>query len=680
MGLLDKLGMAQEAQADTAKERDLVDYVKKKIEEVRKNSVRVSHEGVWMTNIAALCGLSGVYYDTMTRQYKTVDRNLTTLPRNRFHINKILPTIQNRLARLTKSRPKFQVRPNSNDQDDKDAARLSDQILDMVWQKEEMAQKQLELYMWVQQCGHAYLKTCWDPVMGEMVMSPETGETEYEGDIRVDVVSPFEVFPDPLAKSFRDVQWIVQAKVRKLDYFKTNYPEKGELVKEEETWLLSSQYENRINSITSVTPASSGVQQNIKHTAIEMVLYEKRSLKHPEGRMIVAANGVLLEDKALPCGDIPFIKFDDVLVAGKYYSESIITHLRPIQDQYNRMMTKRAQWVNTLLAGKYMAARGSELSQESLNDQSGEVLEYTPVPNGLPPTAMDIPQIPSYVYKEEESLDLKFSDIAGINEVSSGRAPGSGITAAIALQYLSEQDDTRIGVMSRRHELGMARFGRLCLLYAEKYYKTPRLLKIAGQNMEYLVKSFVGADIKGNTDVTVIEGSTLPGSITAKRDFILTLRREGLLGDPSDPKANEKILKMIEYGDVAEIWEDYGLDMSQIKRSLDDIEAGTPPEPPSEFDNNDLHVKEKNKLRKSDKFFTLSPQSQMLLMQDMEARLQLIIQRDNPQLGMADMHAEAAQGQAEDMAAMAQAGPMGAQDPSMEQSVLAEEPPQQPQL
>jgi hypothetical protein len=646
LGLFDGLMPGGTPPTEGPKDKELVEFVRKKIEEVRRNSVRVSHEGIWMTNIAYLCGINNVYYDTSARQYRNVDRGVGYLPRNRFHINKILPTIQNRLARLTKSRPKYQVRPQSNDQEDKDSSRLAEQVLDMIWEKEEIAQKQIDLFMWLQQCGHSYLKTSWDPTLGKLITDPMTGAVDYEGDIRIDVVSAFEVFPDPLAKNFRDVSWIVQAKVRKLDYFKLNYPEKGDQVKEEDTWLLSSQYENRINSLTANTPSSAGTQQNIKNTAIEMVLYERRSQKYPEGRMIVCANGVLLEDKPLPCGEIPFIKFDDIIVGGKYYSESIITHLRPIQDQYNRVMTKRAQWISKLLAGKYIAARGSELIEEALNDQSGEVIYHTPVPNGEPPTALQIPQIPSYAYKEEESLEAQFNDVSGINEVSRGQSPGQGITAAIALQYLSEQDDTRIGIMSRRHELGMARFGRLILLYIEKFYQTPRLLKIAGQNMEYLVKEFQGADLKGNTDVTVVEGSTLPGSITAKRDLILQLRREGLLGDPSDPKANEKVLKFIEYGDVADIWEDHSVDMAQIKRSIDTIEAGEMPDAPNELDNNELHIQEKNRLRKTDKFHSLSPLSQELLLQDIEARLQLIIQRDNPQLPLVQQQADHAQQQA----------------------------------
>lgn len=653
-------------------QKKLADWIKTKVQEVRQGATRVAYEGIWMTNIAYLKGYNSVYFDTTARQFRTLNRPQVGLPRNRLQSNIILSTIQNRLSRLIKSRPKFQVRPNSNDQKDKDASKLSEQILDMIWQSEEMASKQIDLYMWLQQCGHAYLKVCWDESMGKQMSDPMTGEIDYEGGIRIDVVSAFEVYPDPLAKNLRDAQWVIQAKVRKLEYFKTQYPGVGEQVREEDTWLLSAQFENRINNMSAVGTGQSATQIAQRNTAIELTYYEKRSSKHPNGRQVVSANGVILEDKDLPVGDIPFIKFDDVVVAGSYYPESIITHLRPLQDQYNRALTKRAQWTNKLLTGKYLVARGSQLTAESLNDQSGEVVEYTPVPNAAPPTFLQVPTIPEYAYKEEESIKGNINEISGINEVSRGQGPGSGITAAIALQYLSEQDDTRIGAVSRRFELGMARFGRLILMYAERYFTTPQLLKMAGQNMEYTVKEFLGEDIGGNTDVVVIEGSTLPGSTTAKRDFILTIMNQGLLGNPTqDPKAREKVLKLLEYGDVGGLWEDYSLDMNQIKRSVDQIEEGIQPQI-SELDNNALHIQEKNKIRKSEKFDMYPPEIQTIFMSDIEARIHALMDQANPGLAIQEQHADMQVQEAQEDAANATDAP-----PPMQTLDNAEQP-QQP--
>lgn len=590
--------------------------------------------GNWMCNIAALLGFDNLTWDSASKQFRNLSTNTPYLRKNRIHVNKVLPTIQNRLARLTKSRPKYNVKPNSADEDDKEAARLSEQVLDMIWDKEEMDVKVLDLLMWTQQCGHAYLKVSWDAQMGEQL--PD--EIEYEGDIRVDVISPFEVYADPLATTDRDAFWMIQARVRKLDYFRMHYPERGDWVKEEGAWLLSTQYESRINSINNQGPMSGGnINSQLKNAAIELTYYERRSPKHPSGRMITCANGVLLRDEELPCGEIPLVKFDDIAISGKYYSESVITHLRPVQEQFNRVITKRAQWVNRLLTGKIIAARGSELTREGLNDQSGEVVYYNPVPGAGVPQAMDMPLIPSYAYKEEESLDAMFNDISGINEVSRGQAPGAGITAAIALSFLAESDDTRIGIMARRNEKCMARFFKYVLMYACKLYITPRVLKIAGQNMEYTVKSFEGMDLNNNYDVHVIEGSTLPGSVTAKRDLTLTLAERGWLGNPQDPKVQEKVLKVMEFGDIAELWQDFGLDMGQIKKAIDLLKQGEMP-PINELDNHELYVLELNRFRKTDNFEKMPPELQALTLDFIEQHIQAMVNINNPGMDQQQSH------------------------------------------
>lgn len=646
MGLLDKVfgngGMGgdqaeklESASDQSPDERTLVGYIKKKVEEVRQSGSRISHEAIWMTNIAYILGFDSVMYDTNMRQFRAVGRGTQFLKRNRLHINKVLPTVQNRLARLCQSPPKWDVVPNSSSTDDKDAARLSNQVCQMLWDREELNLKRMTLYMWVQQCGHAFMKVYWDINAGKEMVDPLSGEiAEYEGEVKFDVCSPFEVFVDPLAKTLDDAQWVCQAKVRKLDYFKTHYPERGDLVKEEGAWLLSAQYEARINSLNTQTQGQTGTQVSLKNTAIELVYYEKRSKKHPNGRMIATANGVLLEEKELPCGEIPFVKFDDVVVGGKFYSESIVTHLRPVQDQYNRLITMRAAWTNKLMTGKYLVPRGSGLGAEALNDQSGEVLEYDAVPGAPPPQALQIPLIPAYAYKEEEALEAMMLDISGINQVSRGQAPSASMPA-IGMQFLEEQDSTRLGVVTEQHERSWAKALSLALKYIGKYYEMPRILKVAGANLEYTVREFVGEDLKGNYDVRVIRGSTVPGSKALRRAEIMSAFQAGLLGDPHDPQVREKVLAQLEFGDIAEVYKMYGATMKRIKQDIEKIELGITPDV-SEFDNHTMHVKEKDFYRLSDKFESLDPSRQKLLLMNIEAHIQAEMRLQNPQIAVQD--------------------------------------------
>lgn len=632
LGLFDTSPRLENSQDQSEEEKKLASHVRSKVEEVRASADRIAHEAIWMTNTAYLLGYDGLTYNTATRQFQPINRASAYLKKNRIHVNKILPTIQNRLAKLCKSPPGFDVRPESNSDEDKEAARLSLQVLDSFWCNLKLNEKRIPLYMWVQQAGHAWVKVSWDPTLGKPMVDPMSNEFSYEGDVRVDIVSPFEVFPDPMAKTYDDLSrsWVIHAKVRKLDYFKANYPERGHLVKEEDAWLLSAQYEQRINSLNARGPSSSGMQTAMKNSAIEMIKYEARCKDYPNGRMIVVANGIVLENRELPVGEIPFAKFDDVVIGGKFYSESIITHLRPIQDQFNETIRRRAEWTRKLLAGKYRAARGSGIAQEALNDESGEVIYYDTVPNapgGGGPEQMQVPIIPQYAYQEEDRLNEMFNDISGISEISRGTLPSASIPA-IGMQLLIEQDDTRVGVMTEQHEHAWATVGSLILKYFEVGYVMPRKLKMSGKSLEYTVKEIKGEDILGNTDVTVIRGSTLPGSKTLKRQEIMNIYGQGLLGDPNDTKVREKVLGMLEFGDVAEAWEDFGIDQNQITRGIALLEQGIPVQV-DELDNHDLWMLELNRYRKSDKWDNLPPEIQALFRETIEAHIQTVMKISN---------------------------------------------------
>ena len=631
MGLLEKVfGKKIDGENDQSKDEiDLVSFVKGQVDSSRQSGSRVANESLWLTNIAYLIGYSGVFFDSVTRQFRTANSGDRPFRRNKIRINTVLPTSQNRLARLCKNRPKYDVLPNSNDSDDKEAARLGLDVLNDVWDKQDIDKKRIRLMQGVQQAGHWYFKISWDDQLGEMIKDPVSDDFIYEGDISAEVVSAFEVYADPLAKTLEEAQWVAQCKVRKLDYFRTHY-EKGNLVKEEGPWLLSAQYELRIQSMNPYGQAQSAPQNQMKNAAIEICYYEKRSKKHPNGRMIVVANGILLEDKDLPVGEIPIVKFDDIVIEGKYFSESTITHIRPIQDQQNRIIQMRSSWLNQLLAGKYIAAKGHGIMQESFNDQSGEIVEYNAVPGAPPPQPLQAPTIPSYAYQEEDRLKEWNSEISGIGQISKSQLPAAGIPA-VGMQFLQEQDETRLGIVTDYNEYNWARVGGLILEYAERFYTNPRLLRIAGTGGEYKVRQFVGEDLRGHTKVKVVKGSTIPGSKVLKRQEIINLYTMGLLGPAQDPMVAEKVLGLLEYGDIQGAWDKLGADTLQINKQIKEMEQGMIPLV-SELDNNELHLQKKNLYRISEKFEQLPTEIQSIFLSDIEQRIEILANRANPEL------------------------------------------------
>lgn len=654
---LPKLERASEQPNDEIR---LANFVRDKVQEVRNSGPRVASEGIWMTNYAYLMGFDSVYYDTASRQYRVIGRPNGTNRGNRLQVNKVLPSVQRRQARLCKNPPKWEIRPDDASQEAKDRARLEKDLLAYYIDKERVLQKRQEMMPGLMQCGHYYMYIVWDNQKGRMLTAEQTkvseyGETkivdsdsEFEGDIHIDIASAFEIFPDPMATSLDNAQYYIHAKARKIDYFRSHYPERGHLVKEEDTWLLSIQNEMRINSMVGQGPAQTGIGLAMRNSAIELTYYERRSKNYPNGRMIIVANGVLLHDGELPCGEFTHVKFDDVQITQKYYSEAIVTHMRPIQDQYNVLIRKRAQWTNTMLAGKWLAPKGSSFQENAPSNQSGEVWYYNPVPGAPPPVQQQVPVIPQYAYSEEDKLLNALYDITGEGEISRGILPSAGIPA-IGMQLLLEQDETRISTVTEQHEYAFARLGKLILIYLEKHVTNERLLKIADPNAQYQIKSWTGNDIVSTHDVIVVRGSTAPVSLATKRNEILNLYDRGMYGNPADAQVRIKVMRDLEWGDVSSHYADQSADYAQINKSIHEIEQGIIPEI-SEFDNHALHLQEKNRYRKSDKYANLDPNKQAILLNDMDEHLRWLMKITAPQFGMTVTPSDQIEPQAAEMA------------------------------
>ena len=168
----------ENADEQMPEEKALVTFVRNKLEDARQSGARIAQEGINLTNIAYICGFDSVYFDSTARQFKPIASPNYLMRKNRVHVNRILPTVQNRLARLVKSPPRWDVKPKSPDEDDKDSARLAIQVLEQLWDQLQINRKRISLTMWLQQCGSAYFKVSWDPTLGSKKVMPVDKQDE----------------------------------------------------------------------------------------------------------------------------------------------------------------------------------------------------------------------------------------------------------------------------------------------------------------------------------------------------------------------------------------------------------------------------------------------------------------------------------------------------------------------
>jgi hypothetical protein len=161
--------------------------------------------------------------------------------------NRIMPVCWTRAARKVKNKPVFAVTPHTADEDDIESAEMGERILEADWLKLELTRKLFRALMQVEIIGASFWKIYWDSNLGdneEFVLTPDgkpmagpdgrpvraaqmadmqmaegyqTAKIA-QGDVCVESNSPFEMYPDPLATSMDTAEWMIEKKVRSVNY------------------------------------------------------------------------------------------------------------------------------------------------------------------------------------------------------------------------------------------------------------------------------------------------------------------------------------------------------------------------------------------------------------------------------------------------------------------------------
>lgn len=575
-------------------EEEIVSFIEDKLKEAENQPL----EQQWAVNIAYLTGKQWVAYDKNAR--KIVEKPKESWE-ERVTINRIRPAIRTELAKITKSKPQFNVIAASSEDDDIDAAKMGTQAVDFVWRNANMDEKRFKAALWQITTGTGIIKTYWNDKIGDEVQlntldeqgnfaldeqGQEITQPNQLGDIDSSVVSPFDFKFDPSANEFDEAKWCCESKLRTTDYVLDNYDVE---VSSEGSLASTNLFNGLLANINGNNADYKPVK--VKNSVVVKEYWEMPSKNHPKGRHITIANGKMLQFEDNPYDRLPYFVFVHNLIPGRVWGSSNIEDLIPIQKEYNRTRTQR-RLNQTRTGNQRLLTEANSLITEPTNEP-GEIVEYRM--GKQPPQWETPPAEPGHIQAELELQLRDFEDVSGIHEVSNGTAP-TGMKSGIALNFLAEQDETKLGPIVHNIESTFEKWAQFVLVLMQANYIETRLIKIVGKNNQIEVKEFQGSDLKGNTDVKVIAGSAMPKSTAARQDFVLNLWDRRIIADP------QKALKLLEFGNIEEIYEDLSIDVNQAKAEQKQWLKADFSHLTRDFFNHETHVAEHNKFRKSDDY------------------------------------------------------------------------------
>lgn len=571
------------------KDKELVDLVEKKLDGTNDSVYDMQN----YLNLAYYAGKQWVTYDEETKRlYEPTKESYKV----RLVANKIQPIVRTELAKILRNKPIMIAVPATSEQADENSSRIVEKFLEYIEYSLDLQDKDKEAVLWGLNTGNGWIKCFWNPDKGDILRDPENGETIKNGDVDIDILSPFEIRYDQTAKKFDEIAWICQRKVRTVSYVKSVY---GKKVEPESGIMNTNLYESKLRNLNN---SFSTTNYKSAEDSVEVKEYwEKPSSKYKNGRRITIANGeVLFYDEDIGFGNeeriLPFFHFTHIQIPGRVEGMSIIEQLIPVQREYNKTRSQLIEYKNLMAFPQWLVENGSLNSD--ITDEPGAIIEYK---NGrTPPRTISVPTISSDVYKNIELCDQEFFFISGQQETSHGGAP-AGIKSGVAIRYLQEQDDTKIMPTISNWVNVKRKYMTYLVKLAKHYYTIPRKIKVVGKDKKVQVLEFQGSDIT-TTDIRIEEGSLFQQSKSAKQQYVFDMLGAGVL-NPVEDRA--LILKMLELGVVDDMYDDEQIDSQQAQNEEVKWSRGLIDTITRDFFNHAEHIKVHNKFRKQNEYVEL---------------------------------------------------------------------------
>lgn len=509
-------------------------------------NARWKQERQWYLNLAFYFGQQNVAFrggnEGISRDFK-----LYTPPapyyRARPVINQIRPRIRTEMSKLTAQKPSAFVVPASSDDRDMYAAHAGEQIWDSLYRSKKLHNVLRRAVFWTSTTGNGFIKAYWDEDSVDQF-------SEQLGDILYTPVTPFHLYvPDQKEEDIEYQPFIIEASMRNADQLSQAF---GQEIKFE--------------------PAKGGILEDSFLNVLGVEKWEKNrevlvlecwvkpgmtKILPAGGQFTIAGNQLISPPTAgwpYQHGRYPYAHISHI-PTGKFYRDSIINDLVPLQKEYNRTRGQIIEAKNRM-AKPQLAAEIGSLDPTKVTTEPGQIIMYRP--GFQAPTPIQLQEIPSYVIQELERIKQDMDEISGQHEVSRGQTP-PGVTAATAISYLQEQDDSKLSHTFDSVEEALEKVALMTLNYVHQYWDTPRMVKVTGEDGSFDVMAFQGSELHGNTDIRVEAGSALPTSKAAKQAFIMDLMKMGFI-DPT------KGLEVMEIGGINKIYEQVQVDVRQAQR------------------------------------------------------------------------------------------------------------------
>lgn len=471
----------------------------------------------------------------------------------KLYVNLLYDVTEQRVSKLMRFKPAVSVLPANSEHEDRIAASVAKSVLDTIWYENNIDEVIREVERGAAISGEWYVAAVWNPDKGDLhpdyVKMRDSGEpvvikTEGEGgEERIEVKTPirvgdvdYDIKPawrmlNERKDRYEDCDWQICIEYKDVDMLKQQFPDKAHKIKE-------------VNNEISGYDDEQLKELRMRNQTLVLKLYHRRSKLIPEGAYIMATLDCILVVDKLPFNfdGLPYLRLTDIDVPNELNGVSFYRNVKGLQFQHYNLSSMIIANQRLTAYPKWMVPEGTVNPASLGNDRS--IVQYR---GPQAPRLEQANPTPGEVFNFREKLAEEIRILSGGTPQERGQPP-AGVTAAVALQFLAEQEAERYNTSIAKHNDLIKQLAQRTLAVAGDNYDPSdgRMLRIMGKNNKYDVRFFDVANLSRPYDVRLANSSSLPDSKSAKIQTIIDLNKEfqGLF-------APEQIIDILDLGDTS---------------------------------------------------------------------------------------------------------------------------------
>ena len=503
----------------TEKERKLVEWVYSKFKQAYVAKAPLMDK--WKEYMSAY---KGTYFQ---------NKNLPDYKSNEIS-NHVFSTIETIRPIMTDNNPKFLAVPSTPAGMEFSADVQT--ALDYEWDREKMPLKLPAQLIPMLVYGNAVWFVQWDGKDGEY------------GNISIKPVDPFNIFPDPLAESIDNSEFLVYATYRNANQIKQQFPEKASAI-EGSRITMSELVAERDNNDTQDANQVLILEMWCRDwVTMDESVEGKKQLKYPKGRVITCLPelGILLSDKKNPYkdGKFPFVLMKNYDIPFEFWGVGEVEQIMSPQHYVNELTNQIIDNAKNTANMQWIIDKNSGIGQGKLTNRPGLVIRKTP---GSEVRRDTPPAMPNYVREQIEVLKKDIQDISGVFDSLKGEQQGS-VTAASAILALQEASQARIRLKIKLMEASLSELAQIVYSRMQQFWKLDRWVRITDVEGNPSFREIGAQVLQNDYDLKVMAGSTMPVNRNAMLDLMIRLAQTN--GEDGLPLVDRKaVLEFLPTGD-----------------------------------------------------------------------------------------------------------------------------------